>query len=149
MLYVSPPPPTPTGAMTGTKPCSSSSRIGSALTVADGALVYHSINSLGTMAVDALGRIWSSGFLANGLQMYDPVSDTETTVIPGLTNANYVVTTFGVGGQGYVAYVNQANPFQAGTDQYYGFTAIPEPATLALVAAGLGMLVMIRRRQVC
>lgn len=120
---------------------------GPALTLADGAWVYHSINSFGTMAVDALGRVWTSGFLANGLQVYDPLTGIETTVIPGLTNANYMVTTFSVAGQGYVAYVNQANPFSAGSAQYYGFMAVPEPATLALVIGGFALLGSSRRRK--
>jgi hypothetical protein len=122
---------------------------GSALTLADGALVYHSINSLGTMAVDALGRIWTSGFLANGLQVYDPLTGIETTIVPALTNANYMVTAFSVDGQGYVAYANQANPFQSGTAQYYGFMAVPEPATWVLVVAGLGVVAAIRCRRTC
>ena len=113
---------------------------GTPLAITDGTFVYQSINSLGTMAVDGLGRIWSAGFLANGLQVYDPVSNAETTVIPGLTNANYTVTTFSVGGQDYVAYTDQTNPLQAGTAQFYGYEAIPEPATLGLVAAGLALL---------
>ena len=119
----------------------------SALTIADGTLVYHSINSLSTMAVDGLGRIWTTGYLANGLQMYDPMSDTETTIIPGLTNANYMVTAFSVGGQDYVAYTDQANPFSGGTAQYYGFAAIPEPATFALVTCGVALLALYRRRK--
>ena len=99
------------------------------------------------MAVDGEGRIWSAGWMANGLQVYDPVSDTESTVIPGLNNANYKVTTFSAGGQDYVAYMNQANPGQAGTAQYYGYEAIPEPGTFALALAGLAVLAVYRRKQ--
>src|SRR5258707_1265088 len=50
---------------------------GTPLAITDGTFVYQSINSLGSMAVDGLGRIWSSGYLANGLQVYDPTSNTE------------------------------------------------------------------------
>lgn len=118
---------------------------GTPLTIEDGTFVYQSGNSLGTMAVDGLGRIWSTGYLANGLQMYDPFSNTETSVIPGLTNRNYLVTTFSVGGLDYVAYTDQANPFQGGTAQYYGFIAVPEPGTVGLVIAGLAFLGVSRR----
>jgi hypothetical protein len=120
---------------------------GTALSITNGTFVYQSINSLGSMAIDGLGRIWSSGFLANGLQVFDPASNIETTVIPGLTNANYMVTTFSVGGQNYVGYTDEANPFQAGTAQYYGFEAIPEPGTLGLTFAGLALLAAWRRQQ--
>jgi sugar lactone lactonase YvrE len=120
---------------------------GSALAISDGAFVHQFHNGLGTMAVDGEERIWSAGFAANGLQMYDPNSNTETTVIPGLNNANYKVTTFSVGGQDYVAYTDEANPFQAGTAQYYGFEAIPEPGTLGLTFSGLAMLAVWRRKQ--
>ncbi len=120
---------------------------GTPLTIADGTFVYQSINSLGSMAVDASGRIWSAGFLANGLQVYDPVSNTETTVIPGLTNANYMVTAFSVGDQAYVAYTDEANPFQAGTAQFYGYQAIPEPATIGLTIGGLVALAAWLRKQ--
>jgi len=120
---------------------------GTALTIADGTFVYQSGNSLSTMAIDGLGRIWSSGFLANGLKVYDPVSSTETTVIPGLTNANYMVTAFSVSGQDYVAYTDQVNPFQGGTAQYFGFAVVPEPGTVSLVVAGLAVLGVWRRNR--
>jgi hypothetical protein len=110
---------------------------GAPLAITNGTFVYQSINSLGSMAIDGQGRIWTSGFEANGLQVYDPASNTETTVIPGLTNANYVVTTFSVSNQSYVAYTDEANPFQGGTAQYYGFEAIPEPGTFGLAVVGL------------
>ena len=80
---------------------------------------------------------------------YMILADTETTVIPGLTNANYMVTTFSVGGQGYVAYTDEANPGQAGTAQYYGFEAVPEPGTFGLAVAGLAALAVCRRKQGC
>ena len=99
------------------------------------------------MAVDAEGRIWSAGYAINGLVVYDPAHGTETDVIPSLTNANYMVTTFSVGGQGYVAYTDEANPAQAGTAQYYGFEAIPEPGTFGLVIASLVALAVYRRKQ--
>jgi hypothetical protein len=119
---------------------------GSALSITNGTFVHQFDNGLGTMAVDAEGRIWSAGYAVNGLQIYDPVDNTETDLVPGLTNANYMVTTFSVGGQGYVAYTDEANPGEAGTAQYYGFEAIPEPGTLALTLGGLIALVACRRK---
>jgi len=116
------------------------------LAITNGTFVYQSGNSLGTMAIDSQDRIWSSGYLESGLQVYDPATGLETTVIPGLTNDNYMVTTFSAGGQGYVAYTDQANPGEAGTAQYYGFEAIPEPATLALTLTGLVAVVVCRRK---
>jgi hypothetical protein len=120
---------------------------GSALSITNGTFIHQFDNGLGTMAVDSQGRIWSAGYAVNGLQVYDPATGMETDVIPGLTNANYMVTTFSVGGQGYVAYTDQLNPGQAGTAQYYGFEAIPEPGTLALTLLGLFALAAARRNQ--
>ena len=120
---------------------------GPALSIADGTFVHQFGTGLGTLAVDAQGRIWSAGYAVNGLQMFDPATDTETDVIPGLTNANYMVTTFSVGGQGYAAYTDEVNPGQAGTAQYYGFEAIPEPGTLVLTLAGFAALAACCRKR--
>ena len=120
---------------------------GSALAITDGTFVHQFNNGLGTMAVDGEGRIWSAGWMVNGLQVYDPISNTETTVIPGLANANYKVTTFTAGGQDYVAFTDQENPGQAGTAQYYGYEAIPEPGTFLLASAGLAALAVYYRKQ--
>jgi len=120
---------------------------GSPLAITDGTFVHQFNNGLGTVAVDAQGRIWTAGFAVNGLEVYDPAHGTETDVIPGLTNANYTVTTFTVGGQGYVAYTDEANPEQAGTAQYYGYAAIPEPAPLALALTGMAALAISLRKQ--
>jgi hypothetical protein len=119
---------------------------GSALSIANGTFVHQFDNGLTYLAVDAEGRIWSAGYAANGLQVYDPSTGAETDVIPGLTNANYTVTTFSVSGQGYVAYADQLNPGQAGTAQYYGYEAIPEPGTLALTLLGSIVLAGCRRK---
>jgi len=119
---------------------------GAPLAITDGTFLYQSGNSLGSMAVDGLGRIWTSGYLENGLQVYDPSSNTETTVIPGLTNANYIVTAFSVSNQSYVAYTDEANPFQGGTAQYYGVEAVPEPGTFGLAFAGLVTLAAWNRK---
>jgi hypothetical protein len=120
---------------------------GSALSITNGTFIHQFENGLGTLAVDAEGRIWSAGYALNGLQVYDPASNTETTVIPGLTNANYLVTTFSVGNQGYVAYTDEADPSQAGTAQYYGLEAVPEPEAFGLALAGLVALAACRRKR--
>jgi hypothetical protein len=120
---------------------------GTPLSITNGTFVYQSINSLGSMAIDSEGRIWTSGFLENGLQVYDPASNTESTVVPGLTNANYMVTAFSVSGHYYVVYTDEANPFQGGTAQFFGFEAVPEPGTFGLAVAGLVALAAWRRNQ--
>ena len=120
---------------------------GSALAISDGTFICQFDNGIGTLAVDAQGRIWSAGYAVNGLEVFDPSTDTQTDVIPGLTNANYMVTTFSVDGQGYVAYADQLDPSQAGTAQYYGYEAIPEPGTLDLTSVGLVALGACRRKR--
>lgn len=95
--------------------------------------------NVGSIAVDGLGRIWTAGWNQEGLKVYNPALDQEFTYIPGLTNTNYKVATFALGGTNYIAYLNQANPGQSGTEQTYGFDlaelyAIPEPGTLGLFA---------------
>jgi streptogramin lyase len=120
---------------------------GSALTITNGTYVCQFDNGIGTLAVDSQGRIWSAGYAVNGLEVFDPSTDTQTDVVPGLTNANYIVTTFSVAGQGYVAYTDEANPGMAGTAQYYGLEAIPEPGTFGLVVSSLVALAVCRRKQ--
>src|SRR5579871_715616 len=120
---------------------------GSALSITNGTLIHQFDNGLGSVAVDSQGRIWSAGFAVNGLEVYDPSTGLQTDVIPGLTNANYMVTSFSVGSQGYVAYVDETNPGQAGTPQYYGFESVPEPGTFGLAAVGFVALAVCRRKQ--
>ncbi len=120
---------------------------GSALTVADGQFVHQFGNALGSLAVDGLGRIWSAGFLQNGIQVYDPGTDAETTIIPGLDNANYKVYAFTADGQDYVGYFNQANPFSGDSAQFFGYQAIPEPGAFLLTLIALfGLAVTHRHR---
>jgi SMP-30/gluconolaconase/LRE-like protein/PEP-CTERM motif-containing protein len=119
---------------------------GPALSITNGTFVHQFDNGLGTMAVDSQGRIWSAGYAVNGLEMYDPSNNNEADLVPGLTNANYIVTTFSIGGQGYVAYTDEVNPGEAGTAQYYGFEAVPEPGTLVLTLIGLVALAACRRK---
>lgn len=76
---------------------------------------------IGSLAVDARGRVWATGWMQDGLRMYDPWADVDLQFIPGPTNANYTVLNFQRGGVDYVAYINQANPFAGGTAMRYGY----------------------------
>ena len=121
---------------------------GSALQITDGTFIhqfYGGFTGPGSLAVDGEGKLWAASWAANGLQVYDPVTDTETTIIPSLTNANYMVATFSTSGQDYVAYVNKAG-WAAGAAQTYGYMIIPEPGTLTLVLAGLVLVPLCRRK---
>ena len=116
---------------------------GTPLSLADGQLIYDFGDGghIGTIAVDALGRLWAAGYLSNGLRVYDPNLGQEATYVPGLDNANYSVSTFSRDGQSYVSYVNQANPFVGGTAMAYGYElantlVVPEPAAGILVLLG-------------
>jgi hypothetical protein len=126
--------------------------VGAPLTVADGAFVHDfgTGGDIGSMAIDGLGRVWVAGYLNNGIRVYNPDLDQEFGYIPNLTNANYFVSSFTRGGEHYIAYVNEENPFSSGTDVHYGYDlaaslAIPEPGTLALL--GCGAAAILRRRQ--
>jgi hypothetical protein len=122
---------------------------GSPLTLSNGTYVCQFDNGIGTLAVDSQGRIWSAGYANNGLEVFDPFTDMQTDVVPGLTNANYMVTAFSAGGQGYVAYTDQLDPSQAGTAQFYGYEAIPEPGTLVLTLISMFALAACRHKPRC
>ncbi|MFH0953436.1 MAG: hypothetical protein V1873_03810 [Verrucomicrobiota bacterium] len=116
----------------------------SPLSITDGELIYDfgEGGDIGSLAVDAGGRIWAAGWQHNGLRVYNPALAEEFMYVPNLDNANYKVAVFGHDGTNYIAYMNQADPFNGGTAQYYGFApagefAIPEPAPFVLVMLGL------------
>lgn len=122
---------------------------GSPLAITDGQFLT-TLNKNGSLAVDGLGRIWSSGYQSNGIDLYDPASGFSTTLVPGLANTNYVVQTFEVGGESYVSYLN-AGGYGAGSSVSYGYTkasnVVPEPSSgVLLLAAGAGLLGRRRRR---
>ncbi len=124
---------------------------GAALTVADGVFVHDfgGGGNLTTLACDGLGRLWAAGWLENGINVFDPVSGIHTHLTPDLDNANYAVTAFERGGAAYVGWINQSDPFSAGTSQTYGYApaaqAIPEPAAAGLALLGAAVAVLRRR----
>ncbi len=125
------------------------------LAITDGQFVHDfgGGGNIGSMAVDGLGRIWACGWQENGIKIYNPNLDQEFTVIPNLNNSNYKVAAFTRNGEQYISFMNQADPGQNGSAQYYGFDlagnyAIPEPGTLFLLVLGLlAPLVAILRKQ--
>lgn len=123
------------------------------LTTADGQLIHDfgEGGDVGSIAVDGQGRLWAAGWRHNGLLVYDPSTGAESQLIPNLNNANYKVAAFSHGGESYVAWMNQADPSQGGTDQIYGFdlasnVVIPEPASALLMGAALLILAVRRKR---
>lgn len=117
------------------------------LTLDDGVFLT-TLTRNGSIDVDSQGRIWSTGFQGNGLEMFDPGNGLFTTFTPALDNSNYIVRTFEVGGTGYVAYLN-AEGFDAGDALTYGFDTVqnlvPEPASGALLICGLAIFARRRR----
>lgn len=111
------------------------------LTLNDGAFLT-TLSRNSNIAIDSLGRVWSSGFQASGLEMFDPGNGSFTSFIPAWDNTNYIVSTFSAAGAGYVAYLN-ADGFTAGSNLKYGFdrveNLVPEPSTGLLLLAGLAL----------
>jgi hypothetical protein len=96
--------------------------------------------SASSLAVDALGRIWASGFRSNDLEVYDPSTGSSRHVTPdhpplaGVTDTLYQVQAFARSGEAYVAFVATDEQGTPGTAILHGLTsvtAITVPDTLA------------------
>jgi len=75
---------------------------------------------VGSVAVDARGRIWAAGFGADGLFWWDPVTKTGGVLTPQDSGGAYAVNTFTRQGVTYVGYVWQAG-FTTGDTVVYGY----------------------------
>ncbi len=125
------------------------------LVFGDGALIHTFADDVvGSITVDADGRIWAAGFGAPGLYWFNPVSNSSGVFDPqdgadDLSGA-YSVGAFSANGTDYVSYVWQSD-FSNGSSVVYGYAnaaTVPEPASAGLWAALVaGMAVVIHRRR--
>ncbi len=122
---------------------------GAPLSIADGLYLTTTAKN-GSLAVDGFGRIWSAGYQTNGIDVFDPADGGTKSFVPALANKNYVVDTFSVGGESYVAYVNASGAF-AGAALTYGYQRaadlVPEPGSVLLFVSGVAGLALRRRRR--
>jgi hypothetical protein len=97
-------------------------------------------DSASSLAVDAMGRIWASGFKVNHLQVYDPATGASRRIIPdhallpGVNDLLYQVQTFNRAGESYVAFLASDEAGTAGTPLVHGIAPLshlPVPETLA------------------
>ncbi|MEM7395976.1 MAG: PEP-CTERM sorting domain-containing protein [Verrucomicrobiota bacterium] len=123
------------------------------LTVGDGTFIHDfgDGGNIGTLAVDGTGRIWGAGFLQNGVKVFNPAISQEFSFIPLQTNANYYVSAFSRGGEDYISFINQEDPFSGNSAQFYGFDlaanhAVPEPQTFGLLGLA-GLILFLRRKK--
>ena len=93
------------------------------LAVSDGTFIFDfgEGGNIGSISVDGLGRIWATGFLHNGIRIYDPFFKREFSIIPNLNNSNYKVASFIRCGTPYISYTNQEAPSKPDSSQFYGF----------------------------
>ncbi len=113
------------------------------LTFGDGALVHTFADDVvGSLAVDAQGRLWAAGFGADGLFFWNPTTNQGGVMNPEANGGQYTLSAFSTGGSDYVNFVWQAG-FTTGDSVVYGYDTVqnvPEPASsvwlASLVAAG-------------
>lgn len=122
---------------------------GSALNLTDGTLLT-TLDRTGSIAVDALGRIWSGGynFSLNGFDVYNPATGQKTNFSPTGANANYVVSTFTTSSGSYIGFTDSPTGTR-GAALNYGYATIqsvPEASGTALAVIGLLGLGAKRRR---
>jgi hypothetical protein len=101
------------------------------LTLANGRLVHqYTSDVVDKLAVDAYGRIWSTGFAGEGLYWWDPAQNEGGVLNPQGVTGYYQVGKFDVYGNHYVGYVWQAG-FTAGDAVVYGYDLsshlLPQP----------------------
>jgi len=106
---------------------------------------------IGSLAVDAQGRVWASGFGADGLFWFNPSNNQSGSLNPEPAGGAYTLSTFSANGSDYVSYVWQSG-FSNGSSVVYGYDTVqnvPEPATTALwasLAAGAAAFCKNRRK---
>jgi hypothetical protein len=106
---------------------------------AAGAPVFQ-FDSASSIAVDAAGRVWASGFKTNQLQVYDPSTGASRRLLPdhaplaGVADPLYQVQTFSRNGEPYVAFLVQDEAGTAGTPILHGLAPLSHltvPETIA------------------
>lgn len=96
-------------------------------------------DSASSLAADAMGRLWASGFKVNQLQVYDPSTGASRRIVPdhaplaGVTDLLYQVQTFSRNGESYVAFLAQDEAGAPGTPVLHGLAPLshlPVPETI-------------------
>lgn len=125
---------------------------GTALTMANGTLIAN-LGVSGSLAVDtATNRIYASGWQLNGIQVFDITLSQSGTIVPGLANSNYQVTTFSDGSNQYVGWIDRGG--WTGTDSLtYGYdisslVPVPEPSALGMLMMPAGAWLLLRRLRI-
>jgi len=116
-------------------------------------LLVHTFASdvVGSLAVDAEGRIWAAGFGADGLYFWNPTTNQGGVMNPEAAGGQYTVSSFSTSGNNYVNFIWQAG-FTSGNEVVYGYDTVqnvPEPASsvwLASLVASGAVVIGVRRR---
>jgi len=125
----------------------------SQLVFGDGMLIHTFADDVvGSLAVDAKGRIWAAGFGADGLFFWNPNNNSGGVLNPEAAGGAYTLSTFSTSGNDYVNFVWQAG-FITGNQVVYGYDNVqnvPEPSSSSLIAslAVVGVVTIgLRRRR--